>query len=137
MNPELGPEAIVEATFVNAAALANSMAESRKQAVDARFEAAKPGPVLLTKGDLAVLQARNSVAEVLCTPCLESNGTGTVREEGSSRTRSHMAKVKAKAKARVEVRDTSVSLPLAQRRTSPDRHDPDAREALPLPRRVG
>ena len=43
MHPELDPATIVEATFANVAALVNTIADSRKQAVDARFEMAKTG----------------------------------------------------------------------------------------------
>ena len=61
----LDPATIVEATFANVAAMVNSIAESRKQAVDARFDAPKPEPALFAKEDLAALQARTSVAKAL------------------------------------------------------------------------
>ena len=68
LNPELDLAIIVEATFANVAALGSAIADSRKQAVDTRFEMVEPEPALLTKGGLAVLQARNSVAKALSTP---------------------------------------------------------------------
>ena len=68
VNPELDPETILEAAFANASVLASAIADSHKQAVDACFKMAKSEPAMLTKGDLAVLQARNSVAKALSTP---------------------------------------------------------------------
>ena len=65
MDPSLDPASIVEATFANAAALATTIADSRKQAVDARFETKKKEPALLSKEDLSALQARNSIAKAL------------------------------------------------------------------------
>jgi hypothetical protein len=61
----LDPATIVEATFANVAAMVNSIAESRKQAVDARFDVPKTEPALFAKEDLAALQARSSVAKAL------------------------------------------------------------------------
>ena len=58
----------MEATFANVAALVNTIADSRRQAVDARFEMAKTGPALFAKEDLAALQARSNVAKALSTP---------------------------------------------------------------------
>ena len=65
VDPSLDPASIVEATFANAAALATAIADSRKQAVDARFESKKKEPALLSKEDLSALQARNSIAKAL------------------------------------------------------------------------
>ena len=70
MHTELDPATIVEATFANVAALASTIADSRKQAVDARFEMAKTEPALFAKEDLAA-------PPLLQRPCprLVSNGT--------------------------------------------------------------
>ena len=68
MHPDLDPATIVEATFANVAALVITIADSRKQAVDARFEMAKTEPVLFAKEDLAALQASSNVAKALSTP---------------------------------------------------------------------
>ena len=67
-DPGLDPATIVEATFANVAALVNTIADSRKQVVDARFEMAKTRPALFAKEDLAALQARSNVAKALSTP---------------------------------------------------------------------
>ena len=64
-DPGLDPATIVEATFANVAALVNTIADSRKQAVDARFKTAKTEPALFAKEDLATLQARSNVAKAL------------------------------------------------------------------------
>ena len=68
VHPEMDPATIVEAAFANVAALATTIADSRKQAVDARFEMAKTEPALFAKEDLAALQARTNVAKPLSTP---------------------------------------------------------------------
>ena len=68
VDPGLDPATIVAATFANVAALVNTIADSRKQAVDARFEMAKTEPALFAKEDLAAPQARTSVAKALSTP---------------------------------------------------------------------
>ena len=65
MDPSLDPATIVEATFANAAALATAIADSRKQAVDTKFETKKKEPPLLTKEDLSALQARNTITKAL------------------------------------------------------------------------
>jgi nucleoside 2-deoxyribosyltransferase len=65
VDPSLDPATIVEATFANAAALATAIADSRKQAVDTKFETKKKEPPLLTKEDLSALQARNTITKAL------------------------------------------------------------------------
>ena len=68
IDPSLDPETVIQATCANTAALATPITESRKQAVGARFKAAKAEPALLTKGGLVAPQARDTVAKALPAP---------------------------------------------------------------------
>ena len=51
--------------FANLAAMVSAIAQSRKQAVDARFYMPKTEPALFAKEDLAALQAPSTVAKAL------------------------------------------------------------------------
>ena len=105
LDPTLDPT-IIKATFANATALATAIAESQKQAVDVRFESSKTEPALLTKDDFAVLQARNTVVQVLAAPGKQCN-----RNRTRSRQQYQKPYGKTKAKARVKGRGSNAFLP--------------------------